>query len=87
MLRKVTASLCLLLMLLTATAVATHHHSDGNDSLKCSVCVVAHTSVTTPLAVASNPVFHCLSTVLLKAASAKYRLVTFALSVRPPPEA
>ena len=36
------ACLCLLLLVFAATGEARHFHSNGNDALRCSVCVIAH---------------------------------------------
>jgi hypothetical protein len=84
---KKIAWLCLLLMLSSAIAVVAHHHSDANESARCTICVAAHSAAPTLAVPPPHVTFVAVST--LKAepvVSAKQRLITFALSVRPPPE-
>jgi hypothetical protein len=87
LIRKAIASLCLLLTLLSAMAVVTHHHSNSAESQTCPVCVVARAPAATVTASSPKPIFLFLSTVRLEPIAAKYRLSVFALSVRPPPAA
>jgi hypothetical protein len=79
------ALLCLLLTFWSAVAFVAHHHSSATDALKCTVCVAAHSSSPNTTSALSNATFIRVSTVQLAPVSAKQRLVTFALSVRPPP--
>jgi hypothetical protein len=85
---KPIAGLCLLLTVVSAYGFATHQHSSSLDEAQCSVCVVAHSS--SPAATYKLPtavlVLACII-VQAEPASAKQRLVPFALSVRPPPAA
>ena len=81
------AWLCLWLMLWSALAFAVHHHSDGEDSAKCPVCVAALSTAPTAPALPARTIFHAVSTVRTEpVAAAKQRLIAFALTVRPPPE-
>ena len=81
------AWLCLLLMLSSAIAVVAHHHSDANESARCTVCVAAHSAAPTAPATAPRATSVAISTVRVEpVVAAKQRLVAFALSVRPPPE-
>ena len=57
------AWLCLLLMLWSAIAFAAHHHSDGDESAKCSVCVAALSASPTAPALPTRTIFLAVSTV------------------------
>lgn len=84
---KWVVSLCLVLTLWSAVAVAVHHHSDAREELTCSVCIAAHSTAPVLPLLLPHVTFVEVST--LKAvpiASPKQRLIPFALSVRPPPE-
>jgi len=82
---KCVALLCLTLTLWSSLAFAAHHHSNGVESAKCTVCVAAHSATprtaVAPLKVTFVPVL----TFLPEPISAAERIVAFALSVRPPP--
>ena len=82
---KCVALLCLMLTLWSALGFATHHHANGAESAKCTICVAAHSAaprtVSAPLKVTFVPVF----AFRLEPISSAERLVVFALSVRPPP--
>jgi hypothetical protein len=85
---KPIAGLCLLLMLVSAYGFAAHHHSNALDEAKCTLCVVAHSA--SPAATCKLPTAVLVLVRLImqaEPASAKQRLVPFALSVRPPPAA
>jgi hypothetical protein len=82
---KTIALLCLLLTFVSAAALITHHHTSATDALKCTVCVTAHASSPKAVATLPNRTFVRASAVRMETVSAKQRLVTFALSVRPPP--
>ncbi|MGC2323883.1 MAG: hypothetical protein WA463_14730 [Terriglobales bacterium] len=85
---KIAACLCLLLTVWSAAAVVAHHHASNSESLTCPVCVAARApAAAIARAGGPKPVFLFLSTVRSEPVSAKYRLVVFALSVRPPPAA
>ena len=78
---------CLLLTLSAAYSLAAHEHSNSIDAAKCTVCVAAHSASPVTTARLPNAVFvplHSVSTA--EPVSAKQRLISFALSVRPPPE-
>jgi len=86
-LTKWIACLCLLLTVWSAGAFVAHHHSDSNDSA-CAVCVAALSS--SPTATALPPVDTLAVVSTFKAepvSAAKQRLIAFALTVRPPPQA
>jgi hypothetical protein len=81
---KYLAVMCLLLTFWSAIAFAAHHHSNGTEAAKCTVCVAAHSAAPkatasllkakfTPTSFLPEPVFAAQS------------FVAFALSVRPPP--
>jgi len=81
------AWVCLWLMLWSAIAFAAHHHSDGDESAKCSVCVAALSASPAAPALPLRTIFLAVSTVRTEpVAAAKQRLIAFALTVRPPPE-
>ena len=84
---KKIALLCLLLTVWSAAALTAHHHSSATDAAKCTVCVASHFAA--PKAVASLPQANRVfaKAVVLHPISAKQRLVSFALRVRPPPTA
>jgi len=76
---------CLLLTFWSAFAFAAHHHSNANEAAKCTVCVAAHSAAPKATARVPKAMFVRVSTFRAEPVSAKQRLVTFALSVRPPP--
>jgi hypothetical protein len=80
-----TAIVCLLLTVWSAVAFAAHHHSNGAEAAKCTVCVAAHTAAPRANAnvqkVRLTPVFAFQEVPV----STKERFVAFALTVRPPP--
>ncbi len=76
---------CILLTLLSAFAVVAHHHSSGTDEAKCTVCVTAHAAAPRVASSLARAVLVFVSNPQPELASAKQLLVTFALSVRPPP--
>ena len=82
---KCVAILCLLLTISSAVAVVAHHHSNGIDTAKCSICAAAHS--TAPKAAANPTVTAFTSHFAFRSVSdpAKEQVVAFALSVRPPP--
>ena len=84
---KIAAYLCLLLTVWSAAAVVAHHHASNSESLTCPVCVAARAPAAITGTSGAKPVFLFLSTVRSEAVPAKYRLVVFALSIRPPPTA
>jgi hypothetical protein len=83
---KPIAGLCLLLTVVSAYGFAVHQHSSSLDEAQCGVCVAAHSA--SPAATCTLPTAALvLVRLILQAepATAKQRLVPFALSVRPPP--
>jgi len=80
-------SLCLLLTLWSAVAVAVHHHSDADEAVRCTVCVAAHSTAPQLPVLLPRLTFVTVSTFKAEpVVSPKQRLIAFALSVRPPPE-
>jgi hypothetical protein len=82
---KKIAVFCLLLTVWSAAALPFHHHSSSTEAARCSVCVTAHSA--TPQAVSGqtqSAVVYRIA-LILDPISAKQRLVSFALRVRPPP--
>jgi hypothetical protein len=82
---KKIATLCLLLTFWSALAFAAHHHSNGTESAKCSVCLAVHSASPKTTSSPSKTTFVAVSVCRLAPVSAKQHLVAFALSVRPPP--
>ena len=82
---KSVACLCLLLTLWSAGAFVAHHHSSAIETAKCPVCVAAHSASPKPASDLAQGTFVRLPAVRTQQVAAKQRLVTFALSVRPPP--
>jgi hypothetical protein len=82
---KKIATLCLLLTFWSALAFAAHHHSNGVESAKCSVCLAVHSASPKATSSLQKATFVAVSVCKLAPVSAKQRLVAFALSVRPPP--
>jgi hypothetical protein len=82
---KYLAVMCLLLTFWSAIAFAAHHHSNGTEAAKCTVCVAAHSA--TPKATANllTAAFTAISTFRAETVFATQSFVAFALSVRPPP--
>ncbi len=79
------ALLCLLLTFWSAVAFVVHHHSSSTEAVKCTVCVAAHSASPKVTSTLPNRTLVRVSTFRPAPVSAKQRLVTFALSVRPPP--
>jgi len=82
---KHVALMCLLLTFWSAIAFAVHHHSNGTESAKCTVCVAAHSAAPRASANLLKATFTAISTFRAEPVSFTHRLVAFALSVRPPP--
>jgi hypothetical protein len=82
---KYVALLCLMLTLWSALAFAAHHHTNGTDPAKCTVCVAAHSAAPKATASLLQAKFTPVSTCLPEPVFATQRFVAFALSVRPPP--
>lgn len=84
---KRVAWLCLALTLWSLVAFATHNHSGLADSATCTVCVAAHSASPVTTSRLPKAVFVPVRVVLVsEPVSAKQRLISFALAVRPPPE-
>jgi hypothetical protein len=77
--------MCLLLTLWSALAFAAHHHSNGTESAKCTICVAAHSAAPKAAANLLKATFTPIFSFQSAPVSAKQRFVAFALSVRPPP--
>lgn len=83
--RKSIALICLLLLVSSAVALAAHQHSSDIDGAKCAVCVAAHSASPQTIRSVAPVKFVAVSTLQVRPVDSKYRLVVFALSVRPPP--
>src|SRR6266516_4644341 len=79
------AVFCTLLMLWSAIAVVAHHHSTKSESVRCTVCVGAHSAAPRPISNRPAPTFVRISAVHLPSSCDSYRIIAFALSVHPPP--
>jgi hypothetical protein len=77
---------CMLLTVWSAIAFVTHQHSTSSGSTNCTVCVAAHSASPKSTSRLLPTTFVVVSTFQAQPVSAKQRLVTFALNVRPPPE-
>jgi len=84
---KKIAYLCLLLTLWSVVALVAHHHSSAADSSKCTVCVAAHSTAPKSITSLPNATFTPIFTFRPEPVSGSHRLIAFALSVRPPPQA
>jgi hypothetical protein len=82
---KYLAVMCLLLTFWSAIALVAHHHSNGTEAAKCTVCVVAHSASPKSTASLLKAKFTPLSTFLPEPVFAAQSSVAFALSIRPPP--
>jgi hypothetical protein len=76
-----------LLTLLSAGAFVAHHHSSATDALKCTVCVTAHSATPKTTSNLSTASFVRFATFRPVPVPVQQRLIAFALSVRPPPQA
>jgi hypothetical protein len=82
---KAIGLLCLLLTVSSAWALTSHDHSNPIDAAKCTVCVAAHSASPQTILTVRPVRFVAVSTLQAKPVAAKQRLLSFALSVRPPP--
>lgn len=82
---KSLAVICLLLTFWSAIAFAAHHHLNGAESAKCTVCVAAHSAAPKATTNLLKAKFTPISTFRAEPVFAKQSFVVFALSVRPPP--
>jgi hypothetical protein len=82
---KKVALLCLLLTVWSVVAFAAHHHSSATDAAKCTVCVAAHSASPKTVSILPKAVHVFAAAAVLDPVSAKQRLISFALRVRPPP--
>jgi hypothetical protein len=84
---KLTAWLCLLLTVWSAGAFIAHHHSNATESVKCTVCVAAHSAAPKAIAVLVNTTFLSIAVFRPQTVTCQQFLLAFALYVRPPPQA
>ena len=84
---KYVVVLCLLLTVWSAVAVVVHHHANGTESVRCTICVAAHSAAPKAQAHQLHATFVPVFTLKAQAVSASGQLIAFALSVRPPPTA
>jgi hypothetical protein len=82
---KTIAWLCLLLTISSAVAFAVHDHSSALEAAKCTVCVAAHSAALQAVAIPTPSTFVFAAVSRREPVSAKQRLISFALRVRPPP--
>jgi hypothetical protein len=82
---KYVAVMCLLLTLLSAISFATHHHNNGTEAAKCTVCVAAHSAAPEASAHLLTAKFTPISTFLPEPVFAPQSFLAFALIIRPPP--
>ena len=81
------AWLCLLLTFWTAIAFVSHRHSNAAEAAQCKVCLASLSASPNPIFTAPKSTFASVCTLRTEPTPAKQRLIPFALSVRPPPEA
>ena len=82
---KYLAVMCLLLTFWSAIAFAAHHHTNGTEAGKCTVCVAAHSAVPKATASLLKAKLTPISTFLPEPVFTPQSFVAFALNVRPPP--
>jgi hypothetical protein len=82
---KYVAVMSLLLTFWSAVAFAAHHHSNGTESAKCTVCVAAHSAAPKATTNLLKATFTPIFTFRADPVFATHQFVAFALSVRPPP--
>jgi len=78
--------LCILLTLWSAVAFAAHDHPNDSESLRCSVCVAAHSTVPSATVALLQVRFVVASSIQFEPLPAEQRVLPFALNVRPPPQ-
>lgn len=79
------ASLCLSLMLWTATAESTHNHPLRTGSVTCSICAVAHSASPTLSSSQTAPVFSAVDLLRDEAVIARVQNDFSELGSRGPP--
>lgn len=84
---KYVVVLCLLLTLWSAVAVVVHHHNNATESVRCTVCIAAHSAAPKAATGLAQATFAPVFTLRAQTVSARACLTAFALSVRPPPAA
>jgi hypothetical protein len=80
------AWLCLLLTLWSVFALTAHHHSSSLEAARCTVCLAAHSASPITASPVSNATLVPVSVVIAEPISSQYKIIAFALTVRPPPE-
>ena len=84
---KYVAVMCLLLTLWSAVALISHHHTNAADAVKCTACMASHSTTPTATFYGVVVISVCVFAVAADPLTSAGRLIPFALSVRPPPEA
>ncbi|MGO9084330.1 MAG: hypothetical protein ACLQBK_03820 [Candidatus Sulfotelmatobacter sp.] len=82
---RLSAWLCLSLMLWTVAAESTHHHPSQTEAASCSICLVAHSASPAIICSQATPVFATISLLREEAVLAKARLDFSELGIRGPP--
>ena len=82
---RVSAWLCLSLMLWTVAAESTHNHPTQAESASCSICVVAHTASPAISSGHGAPVFAALGLLQEEDIVAKARFDSSDQGIRGPP--
>src|SRR5438093_9063197 len=73
------AVFCTLLMLWSAIAVVAHHHSTKSESVRCTVCVGAHSAAPRAISNRPSPSFVRVSVVHLASSSFSHRINSYAV--------
>src|SRR5207253_8096607 len=73
------AVFCTLLMLWSAIAVVAHHHSTKSESVRCTVCVGAHSAAPRAISNRPSPSFVRVSVVHLASSSFSHRIISYAV--------
>jgi hypothetical protein len=83
---KATAWLCFLLTFMSAVAVVAHHHSNSTEAAKCAACIAANSASPQPTSSPHNQIFYSVDIFRPKPVSPRVLVLSFALTVRPPPQ-
>ena len=82
---RLSAWLCLSLMLWTAAAESTHNHPSKTEAASCSICLAAHTASPTVSGAQGTPVFAAVGLLHEKDTVVTARLDFSDLGIRGPP--
>ena len=84
---RVSAWLCLSLLVWTAAAESTHQHPNKAEQSSCSICIAAHSASPAPSSSHTAPVFAAIGLLQEETVAAKARIEFSDLDIRGPPTA